>query len=129
MGWMLLSVGCGGALGAVSRYLISLWVTGTVGQSAWLAILSVNVAGSTVMGIMAAALSVSPSVNGAVRGLVMIGFLGALTTFSSFALDAHSFFQRGEILAGGAYLFGSVSLSVAGFYAGFAVLRLIVGQG
>ena len=129
MGWMVLSVGIGGALGAVSRYLISLWVTGSLGQPAWLAILSVNVAGSTLMGVMAAALSLSSSVNDAVRGFLMIGFLGALTTFSSFAVDAHHFFQRGEILAGGAYLLGSVSLSVAGFYAGFIALRLAVGQG
>ena len=126
---MVLSVGCGGALGAVSRYLASLWVTGSLGQAGWLAILSVNIAGSTVMGMMAAALSLSSVVSEGVRGFVMIGFLGALTTFSSYALDAHSFFQRGETLAGGAYLVGSVSLSVAGFYIGFLAVHLITGQG
>ena len=50
MGWMVLSVGLGGALGAISRYLISLWVTSSFGQSGWMAILSVNVAGSLIMG-------------------------------------------------------------------------------
>lgn len=126
---MLLSVGLGGALGAVSRYLVSLWVSGIAGQSGWLAILSVNVAGSVMMGMMAAALAVSSAITEPVRGFVMIGFLGALTTFSSFALDAHSFFQRGEMVAGGAYLLGSVCLSVAGFYAGFMAVRLVAGQG
>jgi len=126
---MLLSVGLGGALGALSRYLISLWVTGTFGQSGWVAILSVNVAGSMMMGMMAALLAVSSVLSDPVRGFVMIGFLGALTTFSSFALDAHSFFQRGEMLAGGLYLLASVCLSVAGFYVGSLAVRLVAGQG
>ena len=125
---MLLSVGLGGALGALSRYLISLWVTGTFGQSGWVAILSVNVAGSMMMGMMAALLAVASVLSDPVRGFVMIGFLGALTTFSSFALDAYSFFQRGEMLAGGLYLLASVCLSVAGFYVGLLAVRLVAGQ-
>ena len=129
MGWMLLLVGLDGALGAIGRYLISLWVTGTFGQSGCLAILSVNVTGSLMMGMMAALLTVSSLFSDLVRGFVMIGFLGALTTFSSFALDAHSFFQRGEMLAGGLYLLSSVCLSVAGFYVGLVAVRLIMGQG
>ena len=126
---MLLSVGLGGALGAISRYLISLWVTGTFVQSGWMAILSVNVAGSLMMGMMVTLLTVSSLFSDLVRGFVMIGFLGALTTFSTFALDAHSFFQRGEMLAGGLYLLSSVCLSIAGFYVGLVVVRLIAGQG
>ena len=129
MGWMLLSVGLGGALGAISRYLISLRVTGTFGQPGWMAMLSVNVAGSLMMGMMVALLTVSSLFSDLVRGFVMIGFLEALTTFSSFALDAHSFFQRGEILAGGLYLLSSVCLSVAGLYVGLVIVRLIAGQG
>ena len=126
---MLLSVGLDGALGAISRYLISLWVTGIFGQPCWMAMLSVNVAGSLMMGMMVALLTVSSLFSDPVRGFVMIGFLGALTTFSSFALDAHSFFQRGEMLAGGLYLLSTVCLSVAGFYVGLVVVRLITGQG
>ena len=126
MGWMVLSVGLGGAFGAICRYLISLWATGSFGQ---VAILSVNVAGSRIMGIMAALLTVSSVFRDPVRGFVMIGFLGALTTFSSFALDAYNFFQRGEMLAGGLYLLSSVCLSVAGFYVGLMVVRLNAGQG
>ena len=128
MGWMLLSVDLGGAPGAISRYLISLWVTGTFSQSGWRAILSVNAAGSLMMGMMAALLTVSSLFSDLVRGFVTIGFLGALTSFSSFALDAYNFFQRGEMLAGGLYLLSSVCLSVAAFYVGLVVVRLIAGQ-
>ncbi len=126
---MVLSVGFGGALGAISRYLISLWVTGTFGQPGWIATLSVNVVESLMMGMMVALLTVSSLFSDPVRGFVMIGFLGALTTFSGFALEANNFFQRGEMLAGGLYLLLSVCLSVAGFYVGLVVVFLIAGQG
>ena len=126
---MLLSVGLGGALGAIRRYLISLWVIGSFGQSGWMAILSVIVAGSLIMDMMAVLLTVSFLFNELVRGFLMIGFLGKLTTFSSSALDAYNFFQRGEMLSGGLYLFSSVCLSVAGFYVGLVVVCLIAGQG
>ena len=129
MGRMLLSVGLGGALGAIRRYLTSLWVIGSFGQSGWMAILSVIVAGSLIMDMMAALLTVSFLFNELVREFVMIGFLGALTTFSGFALEANNLFQRGEMLAGGLYLLLSVCLSVAGFYVGLVVVFLIAGQG
>ena len=129
MGWMVLSVGLGGALGAISRYIMSLWVTGSFSQSSWTAILSVNKAGSLIMGMMAALLTVFSLFSDPVRGFVMMGFLVALTTFSSFALDAYNFFQRGEMLDGGLYLLLSVCLSVVGFYVGLVVVRLIAGQG
>ena len=129
MGRMVLSVGLGGAFSAICCYLISLWVTGSFSQAGWMDILSVNVAGSLIMGMMAALLTVSSLFSDPIRGFVMIGFLGALTTFSSFALDAYNFFQRGEMLAGGLYLLSSVCLSVVGFYVGLMVVRLIAGQG
>ena len=129
MGWMVLSVGLGESFGAIFRYLISLWVTGSFGQAGWMALVSVNVAGSLIIGMIAALLTVFSLFNDPVRGFVMIGFLRALTTFSSFALDAYNFFQRGEMLAVGLYLLSSVCLSVAGFYVGLMVVRLIAGQG
>ncbi len=81
------------------------------------------------MDMMAALLTVSSLFNELVRGFVMIGFLGALTTFSGFALEANNFFQRGEMLAGGLYLLLSVCVSVAGFYVVLVVVFLIAGQG
>ena len=126
---MLLLVGLGGALRVISRYLISLLVTSSFGQSGCMAILSVNAAGSLIMGMMVALLTVSSIFRDTVRGFVMIGFLVVLTTFSSFALDAHNFSLRVEMLAGVIYLLSSFCLSVAGFYIVLVVVRLIRGQG
>ena len=128
MGWIFSSVSLDGAIGAVSRYLISLWVTGSFGQSGWMAILSVDGAGSLIMGMMAALVTFSSPFSEPVRVFVISRFLGALTPFSSFAFDAYNFFQRGEMLTGGLYLLSSVCLSVAGFYVGLVVVCLIAGQ-
>ena len=73
---MFLSFGLGGAFVVISRYLFSLWVTGSFGQSGRIAILSVNVAGSLIMGMIAALLTVSSLFSDLIRGFVMIGFLG-----------------------------------------------------
>ena len=81
------------------------------------------------MGMMAALLTVSSQFSEPVRWFEMIGYLGALTTFSSSALDTYNFFQRVEMLTGGLYLLSSVCLYVAGFYVGLVVVRLIAGKG
>ena len=81
------------------------------------------------MGMMTALLIVSSMFSDTVRGFVMIAFLVALTIFFSFAHDAYNFFQRGVMMAGGLYPLSSVSLSVAMFYVGLVVVRLIAGQG
>ena len=75
------------------------------------------------MGIMAAILIESLSVSPAVRSFVMIGFLGALTTFSSFALDIHILLDKQGFMAGAGYLITSVGLSLAMFFAGMWLFR------
>ena len=107
---MFLSVSREGALRAISRYLISQWVTRSFGQSGWMAILSVSVAGSLIMDMIAVLLTFSSKFSEPVRGFVLLGFLGAMTPFSSFAFDAYNFCQRGEMLTGGLYLLSSVCL-------------------
>ena len=126
---MFLSVSLDDALGAISRYIISLWITGSISQSGWMAILSINVAGSLILGAMATLQTFSSQFSEPVRGFVILGSRGALTPFSSVALDAYNFFQRGEMLASGLYLLSSVCLSVAGFCVGLVVVCLIAGQG
>lgn len=60
-----------------------------------------------------------------VRAFLTIGFLGAFTTFSTFSLDAVTLYERGEIALSGAYILGSVVLSIAGLFAGLLLVRLV----
>ena len=125
---MIISVGAGGALGAIARHLVGMAISHHLPNHGWLATLSVNIVGCFAMGIMAAILIESPSVSPAVRSFVMIGFLGALTTFSSFALDIHILLDKQGFMAGAGYLITSVGLSLAMFFAGMWLFRAGSGQ-
>jgi CrcB protein len=88
------------------------------------ATLLVNVVGSGVMGLCYAMIGFGLAISEHMRGLVMVGFLGALTTFSAFSLDAVKLIEKGDVAAGLAYIFGSVILSLAAF-----LLVLMVARG
>ena len=128
MGWLLLFVDLGGALDAISLYAIRLIVTNMVVPSDCIAKIFLNVAGSFGKGMMRVAVVSSTSVFEPMRDFVVVGFLGVLTTFSSFASDVFSVFTRGTMIAGSSYLMSFVCLSLAGFCAGLLFMRLFMGQ-
>ena len=125
---MVLVVAAGGAIGAVIRYLISLWVgAGLFGISGPLATLAVNIVGCGLMGLLAGAIAGGFLLPDAWRGFVAVGLLGALTTFSSFALDAGNLMQRQGVYMAAAYVAVSVLLSLLVFAVAFAVMRSVMG--
>ena len=126
---MFLSVGAGGAIGAMTRYGIAVWMAERYGAASWTATLAVNIAGCFLMGIIAAYLAISALLSEAARGFLAVGFLGGLTTFSSFALDGYGFWLRGDMLGGAGYISASVLLSLASFSVGFWLFRSALGAG
>ena len=119
-----ISVAIGGALGAMLRYGISLAVTApSIGLPAFVATLGVNVAGCAMMGIMAAALAQFPHMSTALRPLIMVGFLGALTTFSSFALDGFHLLEKQNYIILALYLLGSFALCIGAFFTLYHLTR------
>ena len=92
---MYAAVAGGGALGAMLRYSVSLLTgAGFFGINGPVATLIVNVCGSGLMGLFAGLVAGGLMVPEAWRAFIAIGLLGALTTFSSFALDAGALFQK-----------------------------------
>lgn len=91
-----LYVALGGALGACLRLFANVSMTNAVGKSFPLATLSVNVVGSFLLGLAFAWFSQNSHVNNDVKLLVTVGFLGALTTFSTFSLEVFLYMQQGE---------------------------------
>ena len=77
-----LLVALGAAVGAPSRYLVNHWVRQRLGGTPAAGTLVVNVVGSFVLGLL-----VGGGATGAPLALVGIGFCGALTTFSTLALE------------------------------------------
>lgn len=125
---MFIAIAIGGALGAVCRYATSLAVIATWGVSHQpVATLLVNAVGSGVMGACYAAIGLGVTMSDPMRGLIMVGFLGALTTFSSFSMDAISIFEKGLIGVAIAYVLASVVVSLLSFAIMMGIVRAFAG--
>lgn len=123
------AVAAGGALGSVARYLIAAHVMAWTGGGFPFGTLAVNALGCLVMGMLveAAALFWSPPPE--LRSFLMVGVLGGLTTFSTFALDFGALWERNAQLSAMAYMAASLVLSLGGFFAGMALIRLLFSPG
>ena len=121
---MMAAVATGGAIGAIMRYSVSLVIgAGIFGVSGPLATFVVNIAGSALMGCLAGGIAAGMVLPEAWRGFLAIGMIGALTTFSSFALDAGQLWQTKGFMMAGAYVLASVVLSLAAFGVAFIAVR------
>src|SRR5688572_11932895 len=88
-------VALGGAVGSALRYVVTIWLVNPKGGFSW-GVFSVNMAGSFLIGLAAGHLSTKP--NSTIQLLVLIGFLGGFTTFSSFSLENLNLLKQGEII-------------------------------
>lgn len=121
----LASVALGGALGALARYGVSGLVYPLMGGKFPLATLVINVSGSVVMGICYVLIFEKALLAPEWRNFLMIGFLGAFTTFSTFSLDALALWQNGQPLAAAGYVTLSLVLCLAGIALAIHFTRLI----
>jgi CrcB protein len=124
-GMTLLLVGVGGFFGAIARYAIDGWVSERTGGAFPWGTLLVNVSGSLVLGFLFA-LSVERGLLPAeIRAPVLIGFIGAYTTFSTLMLESWRLVEDGAVLAGVANIAGSSLLGFAAVVAGLTIGRAI----
>lgn len=111
-----------GALGALARYGCVQGVTYLWGDRFPFGTLLVNVAGCLVIGIAAAALTEPPKATLQTLWLrygLMVGFLGAFTTFSAFSLDTLKHFQQGEAHWALLNILANVALCLGAVWAGW----------
>ena len=120
---MILAIAAGGALGAVARHLAVHRVALLLGAGFPWGTLAVNVVGSFAMGLLIEISALVWQPPGEVRAFLAVGFLGAFTTFSTFALDVAVLYERGQLAATAGYIAGSVTLSVAALFAGMTLVR------
>ena len=126
---MFMAVGAGGALGAMSRYGVAQLVGGGLfGIAGPMATLVVNVAGSSLMGAIAGGIAAGISLPETWRGFTAVGFLGALTNFSSFALDASQLAACQGMAMTALYVELSVDLSFAAFFATQELVTAFFGR-
>jgi CrcB protein len=113
----------GGGIGASLRHTVNMISARGLGTAFPWGTFIVNISGSLVMGLIAGYLAFKGEASQPWRLFVMTGILGGYTTFSAFSLDAALLYQRGEIASALFYVLGSVALSIAGLFAGLALVR------
>ena len=118
-------IGVGGFFGAIARYVVDGWIIARTGASFPWGTLVVNLSGSFALGLLFA-LAVERGVLPAeIRGPVLIGFIGAYTTFSTLALESWRLVEEGSYLLGAANLVGSMLLGLIAVLAGLMLGRVL----
>jgi fluoride exporter len=121
MNYLLVFVG--GGLGASLRYTVNVACARCMGTAFPWGTFVINISGSIVMGLISGYLAFKGEASQPWRLFLMTGVLGGYTTFSAFSLDTALLYERGELGLALAYVLGSVVLSIAGLFAGLAVVR------
>ena len=119
----ILAIAVGGGIGSVARYLLTLWCERLLGEDFPYGIFLANIIGSFAIGICFVILLERAALPDIARSLLMVGFLGGFTTFSTFSLQTIGMLQAGRWLEAGVYIFGSVLLSILGAWAGIVLAR------
>lgn len=120
-----LLVGIGGFAGAIARYVIDGWVTRWLGASFPWGTLVINATGSLVIGVLFAASVERATLPADLRAPVMIGFIGAYTTFSTFMLESWRLVEDGAWALGTVNLVGSIVVGLVAVGLGLAIGRAI----
>lgn len=122
---VFVGAGCGGVL----RYGTNLAAIRLLGEAFPFGTFLINVAGSFVMGLVAAAALARIGLFGQPewRLFLMTGVLGGFTTFSAFSLDTAYLWERDEFGLAILYVGGSVAVSLAAVSAGLWLVRNLPG--
>ncbi len=91
-------IGIGGFLGAISRYGVALWIGQRWGRNFPLGTFLINISGSFLIGLLMSLFTERFMVNPQWRLLLIVGFLGAYTTFSTFEYETGALMKDGEWL-------------------------------
>ena len=121
----ILSVALGGAFGAVARYLINISPLQRFFIKFPFPTFFINILGSFLIGFFLIVLTDKLSVNDNLRFAIMVGFLGAFTTFSTFELEIWGLIEEKFFLTAFLYFLLSVTIGFAGVIAGVSLAKRI----
>jgi CrcB protein len=123
---MVLAVACGGAFGAVGRYLISSHMQTVAGNNFPWGTLTVNILGCAILGALVTVFTHIWSPTQEMRAFLTVGMMGALTTFSAFSLEVVLMIERAQWGMAAGYIIASVTLCVAATLLSMAGMRALL---
>jgi len=119
----ILSIAIGGAFGAVARYLVNISPLQNLFKPFPFPTFFINITGSFLIGFLLIFLTDKLSVGENLRLAIMVGFLGAFTTFSTFELEIWNLVEENQYLIAFVYLFLSVAVGFIGVVAGIKLAK------
>ncbi|MDA8263122.1 MAG: fluoride efflux transporter CrcB [Actinomycetota bacterium] len=122
---VLVIIGTGGALGALSRYAISLALPTPAGKMPW-GVFLINISGALALGFLLTLLVEQFPRSRMARPLMGTGFIGAYTTFSTWMVDTVALVRGGAVATALAYLVLSLVSGLAAVVVGMAAARTLV---
>jgi fluoride exporter len=121
----LILIGLAGFIGTLSRYWLSGVVARRYGETFPMGTLVVNLVGCFLVGLLFHLLQERFIVNQTVRTVVLIGFLGGFTTFSSFGLQTFTLLQDGEFGLAALNILGANLIGLVLVWAGYTLARIL----
>lgn len=118
-------VGVGGFAGANVRYVLGAWIGNRLGVGFPYGTFLINVTGSLLIGVILTLLTEQLIVDPLWRRLLVIGFLGGYTTFSSYSYEALALVEQGNWSRALSYILGTNILSLLACYMGIIMARTI----
>lgn len=119
----LIAIALGGSVGAVLRFLVANGIYGWLGRDFPHGTLFVNVSGSFLMGFLSVMMLQRFPLAVEYRAAILVGFLGAYTTFSTFALETLNLFEAASVLKACLNILLSVVLCLVAAWVGVIVGR------
>ncbi len=121
----LILIGIGGFAGAVARYLVDSEIAARAGEAFPFGTLVVNLTGSFLLGLLVALTGERGILPADIRGPVLIGFIGAYTTFSTYMLESWRLIEEGAVGLATLNLVGSVALGLVALGLGLVIGRTL----
>lgn len=122
---LLFYIGLFGFIGAIGRYLLSGWVYGIMGTRFPYGTLTVNVVGSLLLGLIFKLTSERVIMEADLRTAIMVGFLGAFTTFSTFSLETLRLLEEGSWSLAALNIVANVVICLVAAWGGVVLARVL----
>ncbi|MFV0505644.1 MAG: fluoride efflux transporter CrcB [Bacteroidales bacterium] len=119
-------VALGGGMGSALRYLSSLWFTKHFSYAFPIGTFAVNIVGSFIIGLLIGLSTCYDIFDKELRLLLIVGFCGGYTTFSTFSLDSLKLFENGDYWPFALYIVSNITLGILVVIGGNILAKSII---